>query len=102
MIPGSRLASCWWPWPQAIDQAQGFPKQVPRRSNLGQLGREIATMADNLGSNQGRLFPQRGSRPVLDFLRQRKHGRDVAEIVGQRMKLEPVGIVANLSAWSVA
>jgi len=38
-------------WSQIIDPPQDFPKQVPRHGNLGQLERDIATMADDLGAD---------------------------------------------------
>ncbi len=75
-------------WSQIIDPPQDFPKQVPRHGNLGQLERDIATMADNLGTDLDQLLPRRGQRPVFHFLRQRKRAHEVGEIVGQRMKLE--------------
>jgi hypothetical protein len=57
MIPSSRSASCWWPWPQIIDQAQDFPKQVPRHGNLGQLERDVPAMADHLRADLDQLLP---------------------------------------------
>ena len=57
----------------------------------------MANMVDNLGSNLDQLLPLRGWRPALDYLRQRKGAQVVAEIVGQRMNLEPVVIVAKPS-----
>jgi len=52
-------------WPQIINQAQDFPEQFPRHRNLGQLERDIAAMADHLGSDLDQFLPQRGQRPVL-------------------------------------
>ena len=37
--------------PQIIDQAQDFPEQVPWHRHLGQLERDIATVADDLGAD---------------------------------------------------
>jgi len=42
-------------WSQIIDQAQYFSEQVPRHGNLGQLERDIATMAENLGNGLDRF-----------------------------------------------
>ena len=50
--------------PQIIDQAQDFPEQLPRHRNLGQLKRDVATMANNLGADLDQLLPQRGERPA--------------------------------------
>ncbi len=36
-------------WSQFIDRPQDFPKQAPRHGNLGQLERDVAAMADDLG-----------------------------------------------------
>ncbi len=69
MIPSSRSALCWWPWPQIIDQAQDFPKRVMRYGDFHHLEHDVGTMADNLGPNLDQLLPQRGQRPVPHFLR---------------------------------
>ncbi len=36
----------------------GFSEQFPRHRHLGQLERDIATMADNLGADLDQLLPQ--------------------------------------------
>ncbi len=58
----------------------------------------IATVADNLGSDLDQLLPQRGQGPVLHLLRQRKRPHEVAQIVGQGVKLETNLVVAELPA----
>ena len=40
---------------QFIDQPQDFPKQVHRHGDFRHLERDIATMADNLGSDLDQL-----------------------------------------------
>ncbi len=55
-------------------------------------------MADNLSSNLDQLLPQRGQGPVLDLLWQSQRPHEVAEIVGQGVKLEPDGVVAEPAA----
>jgi len=43
-----------------INQAQDFLEYASRLGNLGQLESDIATMADDLGSDLNQLLPQRG------------------------------------------
>ncbi len=80
---------------QFIDPPQDFPKQAPRHGNLRQLERDVATMADNFGPDLDQLLAQSGQRPMLDLLRQRQCAQEVAEIISERMKLEPDRIVAE-------
>ena len=52
------------------------------------------------GINEGttdlyQLLPQRGQRPVLDLLRQSQRPHEVGEIVGQGVKLQPDGVIAE-------
>ena len=55
-------------------------------------------MPDYLGADLDQLLAQRGQRPVLDLLRQRQCAQEVAEIIGQRMELEPNRIVTEVVA----
>jgi hypothetical protein len=57
--------------------------------DLGHLEGDIASMADDLRADLNQLFLQARQRPVLDRLRRRQRPQEVAEIVGQGMKLEP-------------
>jgi len=54
-------------WSQIINQSQDFLEQASRHRYLGPLERDIATMADNLGSDLDQLLPQRGQRPTLSL-----------------------------------
>ena len=81
---------------QIINQAQDFPEQVPRHRHLSQLERNVAAMSDNLSPDLHQLVAQRRHRPVLHLLRQSQCPHEVAQIVGQGVKLEPNGIVAEL------
>ena len=80
---------------QVINQAQDSSEQLPRHRHLGQLERDVPAMADDLGSNFDQLLPQRGQRPVFHLLRQRKCPHEVAQIVGQGVKLKPNLVVAE-------
>ena len=82
---------------QIINQAQDFPEQVPRHRHLSQLERNVAAMSDNLGPDLHQLVAQRRHRPVLHLLRQSQCPHEIAQIVGQGVKLEPNGIVAELA-----
>ena len=55
-------------------------------------------MADHFGADLDQLLPQRGQRPVLDLLGQCQRPHEVGQIVGQGVKLEPNGSVAELAA----
>ena len=59
-------------WSQFIDPPQNFPEQVPWHRHFGHLERDVATMADDLGSDLDQLLPRHGQRPVFQFLRQGK------------------------------
>ncbi len=49
-------------------------------------------MADDLRTDLDQLLLQARQRPVFDRLGRRERAQEIAEIVGQRMKLEPDGI----------
>ncbi len=52
-FPGLRRSGSW---SQIINQAQDFPKQIPRHGNLRQLERDVAAMSDNLGTDLHQLL----------------------------------------------
>ena len=58
--------------PQPVNQAQDLGEQGPRDGNLGHLERDVATVADHLGTDLDELVAERGQRPVLYLLRQRQ------------------------------
>jgi len=86
------------PSSEIINQAQNFLEQVPRHGNLGQLESDIAAMADDLGPDLHQLLPQRGQRPMLHLPRQSQGPHEVAQIIGQGVKLETNFVVAELVA----
>ena len=55
-------------------------------------------MADKLGADLDQLLPERRQRPVLDRLRQGQCAQEVAEIVSERMQLEPYLVVPEAVA----
>ena len=85
--------SCWRGgrlWPQFPDQPQNLLEHLPW--NLGHLEDEIATVADDLRADLDQLLLQARQRPVLDRFGRRQRAQEIAEIVSQRMKLEPDGV----------
>ena len=63
-----------------------------RDGDLGHLEGDIAAVADDLRADLDQLLLQARQRPVLDRLGRRQRAQEVAEIVGERMKLEPHGV----------
>ncbi len=55
---------------QFIDTPQDFSKQVPGHGDFGQLERDVATVAHDLGPDLDQHLWQRGQRPVFHFFRQ--------------------------------
>ena len=62
---------------------------MPGNGDLGHLEGDTADMADDLGADLDQLLLQACQRPFLDGLRRRQRAQEVAEIVGECMKLEP-------------
>ena len=56
--------------PQFIDPPQDFSKQVPGHGDFGQMERDVATVAHDLGPDLDQHLWQRGQRPVFHFFRQ--------------------------------
>jgi len=65
---------------------------LSRDSNFGHLEGAIAPVADNLGADLDQFLLEAGQRPVVDRLGCCQGAQEVAEIVGQRMKLETNGV----------
>ncbi len=78
--------------------AAGFPETGSEVRQPPPVETDIATMADNLGTDLHQFFPQCRQRPMLHFFRQGQRLHEVGQIVGQGMKLEPDGIVAERTA----
>src|SRR5262249_32810922 len=58
----------------------------------------IAAVAHHLRADLDQLVLQGSQRPVLDRLRRRQRAQEIAEVVGERMKLEPHRIGGERSA----
>ena len=75
--------------------ATGLPatrEHLPRYRDLGELEGHVAPMADDLRANLDQLFLQACQRPVLDLIGYRQRPHEVAQIVGERVKLKADGV----------
>ena len=77
---------------QFRDEPQDVGEQIPGDRNLGHLERDIAPRAYDLRADLDELLLQPRQRPILDRFRRRQSAQEIAEIVGQRMKLETDGV----------
>jgi hypothetical protein len=73
--------------PQFRDQPQNIGEQISGNGDLGHLEGVIASVADGLCVDLDQLSGS--SATSLDGFRRRQRAQEVAEIVGQDMKLEP-------------
>jgi hypothetical protein len=73
-------------------------EHLPWDGDLGHLEGDVAAVADDLRANLDRLVFQARQRPVFDRLWRRQRGQEVAEIVGNRMKLEPHRVPTHAKA----
>ena len=53
-------------------------------------------MVEDIRADVDKLLSERRHRPLLYGVRQREGVREITEVIGQRMKQEPDGIVAEL------
>ncbi len=75
--------------PQCVNQAQDLSEQSSGDSDLCELKGDITALSHDLRADLDELLPKRRQRPVFDLLRQRQGAQEVAEIIGERMELEP-------------
>src|SRR5258708_12250699 len=88
----------WWLRPQFRDEPQNLLEHLLRDGDLGHLEDDIAAVARHLRADLDQLVLQGRQRPVLDRLRRRQRAQEIAEVVGERMKLEPHRLVGEPSA----
>jgi hypothetical protein len=60
--------------------------------DLGHLEGDLAAVAHDFRADLDQLLLQARQRPILDRLGRRQSTKEITEIVGERMKLEPHGI----------
>jgi hypothetical protein len=65
---------------------------LPWDGDLGHLEDDVTAVAHDLRADLDQLLLQARQRPVLDRLRCCERAQKGAEIVGERMKLEPDGV----------
>ncbi len=75
-----------------MKRVQDVGEKVSRDCDLRQLESDIAAAADDLRADLDRLFLQARQRPVPDRFGRRQRAQEIAEIVGQRMKLKADGV----------
>ena len=85
--PALRLRRRGWR-PQQGDQRQDVGEHLSRHCHLGHMEGDVAAVANDLRADLDQLFAQAGQRPRLRGLRHRQGAQEVAEIVGQGMKLK--------------
>src|SRR5262249_27111948 len=89
----------WWRLrPQFRDEPQNLFEHLPCDGDLGHLEENIPAVAHHLRADLDQLFLQTRQRPVLDRLRRRQRAQEIAEVVGERMKLEPYRVGGERSA----
>ena len=75
-------------WPQFRDQPQDVAEQMPGNGDLGHLKRDVTTVVHDLRADLNQLLLQARQRPIFDRLWRRQCTQEIAEIVGERMKLK--------------
>src|SRR5262249_5946440 len=88
----------WWLLPQLRDEPQDRLEHLPWDGDLAHLEGDITAVADDLRADLDQLVLQGRQRPVLDRLRRRQRAQEIAEVVGERMKLEPHRVGGERSA----
>ena len=85
---------------EPVDAAQDVSEQASRDCDLGHLEGYIAPVADDLAANLDQFVSQTGQRPVPHGIRQGQGSQEVAEVVGECVKLETDSIVSELAVVS--
>ena len=70
-----------------VDAAQYVGKQVFRNGHFGHPEDDVAPMADDLRADLDQLLSERRQRPLFDGIGQRQDAHEIAEVVGDRVKL---------------
>ncbi len=85
--------SCWrGRRPQLGDQPQDIDEQFPRHRDLSHLEGDVTAMAHNLRADLDEFLAQARQRPWLSGLGHRQRPHEVAEVVGERVKLKADGV----------
>src|SRR5262249_52354202 len=88
----------WWLRPQFRDEPQNLLEHLPCDGDLGHLEDNIAAVAHDLRADLDQLVLQTRQRSILDRLRRRQRAQEIAEVIGERMKLEPHRVGGERSA----
>jgi hypothetical protein len=98
VTPNASRSRDEWQRPQFGDQPEDFGEKVSRNGDLSHLEGDIAPVVDDLRADLDQLLLETCQRPVRDRLRRRQRAQEVAEIVGERMKLKADGIGGERAA----
>ncbi len=77
---------------------QDLVEQLARHHQLGQLEHDVTPVVHDPVTDLHEILAEHFQRPALDLLGQGKGTHEVCRIVGQRMKLEPHGVVLECPA----
>ena len=88
LMPGAAAALA-----AAVNPPQDLGEQGSGHRHLGQLEDDVAAMAHDPGADLDQLLAQGRQRPMLDLLGQGQRAHEVGEVAGQRVQLEPHGVV---------
>lgn len=77
---------------QLCDHPQNVYQQLPRNGDLRHLERDVTGVAHDPCADLDQLFLECRQRPILDRLRLRQRAQEVAEVVGEGMKLKAHGV----------
>ena len=66
--------------------------------DIGHLEGDIAAVADDLRADLDEFLLEARQRPIFDRLGRRQRAQEVAEIIGERMKLKPHGVGGERAA----
>ena len=74
--------------PKFRNHPQNIGEEISGNGDLGHLEANEARITDDLRADLDQLFTQRRHRPIPDRLRRRQSAHEVAEVVGQCVKLK--------------
>jgi hypothetical protein len=73
-------------------------EHLPWDGDLGHLEGDIAAVAHHIRADLDQLVLEGGQRPITHRFRRRQRAQEIAEVVGEGMKLEPHRVGGKRSA----
>jgi len=71
-----------------VHPSQCVGKQISRDGDLGHLECDVAAVAHDLRADLDELLLQARHRPIFNRLWRRQRAQEIAEVVGERVKLK--------------